>query len=321
MVEPISEIPTSQYHETLASDLKDRVPLEYRENITEGDLKETWRFINNPFSDLSFLRGGHPLAWEYGAQIKRLQGTPLFRELQEAAKKHLTLGYESPICLHQAFYLTLYESSLPRLIELRKKYDERGEFTADEDVKEMFNDLERYILTDKKAKEVFFYNLVNNVPDTSPDWEERREVAEFVRKQASNRKRFLVGDFGCGIGEWTRKFKEQLGDAATVFASDQQYHEVPYYQWAPDKGLVFFRANFMNIPLPDESLDCALLSYVIPYITKDAAARGLREIERVLKDGGCLIIGPIDKKDSWESGWAVLRKKAGLLTESEKEFI
>lgn len=313
------EISVPHHLEALASDLKDRVPPIYINNITEGDLDEAMRFVSNPFGPLDY-RHGDPLAWEYLTQIKNLQEKPFFQELQEAAREHLSRGYESPICIYQAFLLTVY--ALPDLAELKRKYEEKGAFATGEDIKEMLDDLGNCILTDGEAKRVFFSNLVNTVPDVSPSWDERKEVVEFLRKQAADKKNFLIGDFGCGVGEWSRKFKEQLGDAATIFASDQQYHgEVPHYKWAPERRLAFFRANFMNVPLPDKSLDCALLVYVTSVVTKDAVARGLREIERVLKDDSFLIVGPIDKKDSWERGWTVLRKKTGVLVESEAEFI
>jgi hypothetical protein len=325
MGETISEIPHSQNHGDLASNLKDRVPSIHAKSITEEDLEEAWRFINNPFGSLDFFHGD-PLAWDYDDQLKELQKTPLFGELQEAAKKHLALGYDSSICVYRAFYLTIHDLSFPELIGLRKKYGEKEKLTTSEEIKELFGDLEK-VLANKRTKDVFFDNLVNTVPDTSPRWDERKEVAEFIRKQACDRRRFLVGDFGCGTGKWIRKLKEQLGDATMIFASDQQYHrekdrgKVPHYKWAPDKGLAFFQANFKNVPLVDNSLDCALLSYVVTHTTKELAARGLQEIERVLKEGGCLIVGPVDRKDGYTTGWAVLRKKNGKLIESEGEFI
>lgn len=313
-----SEVLVSQRYEALVADLKNRVPYDFESDFTEEDLEFANFFIHNPHGSFDPMSVNY-LPLEFAFKLKELQETPLFSELQEAAREHLAHGYTSRICLQEAFYFTIHDPSLPQLKSLKEKYEKNDAF---KNIKEFLKDLREGILVDEEVKKIYFDYLIRSVPGGSYNWYGREDAVEFLNRQTSGKEQYLIGDFGCGIGDWTNELRKQLGDVAIIYASDQQYHKgVPDFKWSPKKGLTFFRADFRNIPLADDSLDCALMGFVIPHITENLAAQGLREVERVLKEGGCLVVGPTDKKDELNTGWAVLRKKDGVLIESEDEFI
>ena len=110
-------------------------------------------------------------------------------------------------------------------------------------------------------------------------------------------------DAACGLGAYTLAASEVVGDTGRIFAFDL---------WTPaidglaeeirTQGLSHIEAAVADIcnhiPLPDASVDVALMAMVVHDLARDHSQSGaLKEVQRVLKPTGRLGIVEYKKKD------------------------
>ncbi|WP_457608147.1 class I SAM-dependent methyltransferase [Nitratifractor sp.] len=92
---------------------------------------------------------------------------------------------------------------------------------------------------------------------------------------------------GVEIGIGTGRFAIPLGIRLGIEPSAQMAAR------AMEKGLEVIPGRAEEIPLPDESVDFALMVTTICFV--DDPARSLEEIRRILKPGGWVILGFVDR--------------------------
>lgn len=110
-----------------------------------------------------------------------------------------------------------------------------------------------------------------------------------------------VLDVGCGTGVMTRLAAEQVGNDGEVTGIDPSEEMI---QVAKEKAVKeHSKANFQlgvieSLPFDDESFDIVLSSMMLHHLPPELKVTGLREIFRVLKPAGRLMVVDVDKPTS-----------------------
>jgi ubiquinone/menaquinone biosynthesis C-methylase UbiE len=102
-----------------------------------------------------------------------------------------------------------------------------------------------------------------------------------------------VLDLGCGTGLYTVELARRVGDEGLVYAVDLQQPLVEQTRARVTAAELATRVRFhcsgaYSLPLPDQSVDLALLIATLPQIPNKLLA--LAELSRVLKRDGRLVI-------------------------------
>lgn len=110
-------------------------------------------------------------------------------------------------------------------------------------------------------------------------------------------------DAACGLGAYTLAASEVVGETGRIFAFDLWEPAIDgLTQEILARGLSHIEARIADIcrhiPLPDASIDVALLAMVVHDLARDYSQGGaLREVQRVLRPSGRLGIVEYKKKD------------------------
>jgi len=121
----------------------------------------------------------------------------------------------------------------------------------------------------------------------------------------------VPGGVGVEVGVGTGVFAARLG---VPFGVDPALKPLKI---ARDRGVDAIRAVAEALPIRDESLDYVLLTVTICYL--DRPAESLREIHRVLRRGGSIILGFVPRDSPWGKVY-MQRKKAGRRFYKEAHF-
>lgn len=106
------------------------------------------------------------------------------------------------------------------------------------------------------------------------------------------RQDMIALDLGCGDGfngTWMRDWFPE------TIASDYNISRLPRALSAGSYAKVFM-ADVRNYPAQDNSIDFILFNHVLEHIPDDIGA--LKEVKRILKPGGCLILG-VPNEGAW----------------------
>lgn len=107
-----------------------------------------------------------------------------------------------------------------------------------------------------------------------------------------------VLDVGCGTGVLTRLAAEEVGNEGEVMGIDPSAEMIQVAKHCAAK--VQSKADFQqgvieSLPFEDEKFDIVLSSMMLHHLPPDLKISGLREILRVLKPGGRLMMVDVDK--------------------------
>ena len=138
-----------------------------------------------------------------------------------------------------------------------------------------------------------------------------------------------VLDIAGGTGDLAIKFREKVGATGQVILSDINGAMLEEGRKnLIDRGLVdvgFVQANAESLPFEDNTFDCVSIAFGLRNVTdKDAA---LRQMHRVLKKGGCLLVLEFSKVDNafLEKfydfySFSVMPKLGGLIANDEESY-
>jgi SAM-dependent methyltransferase len=144
----------------------------------------------------------------------------------------------------------------------------------------------------------------------------RKYVQKVLRRELSarNRERFsALLDLGCGDGNnsvWLKEFAENL------YSSDYNMVRLARAR-ALVPGSMIFLADVLRYPAADDSFDCIFFNHVLEHIPEDLGA--LREVRRILKPGGLLVLG-IPNEGAWWWQLAYKRNPQSLQTTDHRHF-
>lgn len=117
-------------------------------------------------------------------------------------------------------------------------------------------------------------------------------------------------DVGCGTGTYTIELARRGLKAGGIDSSEEML------AWAKEKArrkdleTTFQRADAMNLPFPESSFEVVISTGLLCFLVEPEKA--LIEMHRVLKPGGRLIIGTLNR---W-SPWALFRRIKGMFKET-----
>jgi 2-polyprenyl-3-methyl-5-hydroxy-6-metoxy-1,4-benzoquinol methylase len=125
----------------------------------------------------------------------------------------------------------------------------------------------------------------------------------------------LIVDVGCGDGLLLSRIMRQTHSRGVIgldinamalqfVAAESRYHGM-------ESRVIPVRANLYILPIPTESADIVICSEVVEHLTDDTQA--LREIQRILKPGGALILTTPNDGNLLTRAWAMLKyRKTGM---------
>ena len=103
----------------------------------------------------------------------------------------------------------------------------------------------------------------------------------------------VVLDVGCGTGLLTFEAAQRVGNEGTVHAVDVQPHMLQRLNdrlsQTELKNIQTHLASVTRLPLPDHSVDHAIMISVLPMVADKGIALG--EVFRVVRPGGTLVVG------------------------------
>ncbi len=115
-----------------------------------------------------------------------------------------------------------------------------------------------------------------------------------------------VLEVGCGTGTLTLAARDRVGPAGEVCGIDviPKMIELSQRKAARAGATIGFQAGSIdNIPFPEDRFDVVLSSFMIFHMPEEVRARGIREIYRVLKPRGRLLVldmalpsGPVQQR-------------------------
>jgi ubiquinone/menaquinone biosynthesis C-methylase UbiE len=111
-----------------------------------------------------------------------------------------------------------------------------------------------------------------------------------------------VLDVGCGTGVLTRRAADAVGRSGEVWGIDPapDMVRVAMQEAARVRSSARFEVAVIEaLPFEEASFDVALANVVIHHLPPDLKPIGLREVHRVLKPGGRLVVVDLDRPRHW----------------------
>jgi len=106
-----------------------------------------------------------------------------------------------------------------------------------------------------------------------------------------------VLDVGCGDGALAVELRKRGAAVTGIDASDSMIEAARARAKAEGVDIAFQAAAVEHLPFPPESFDVAVAVTILCFV--DDAAPAFREMARVLRPGGRLVIGELGKWSSW----------------------
>jgi ubiquinone/menaquinone biosynthesis C-methylase UbiE len=143
----------------------------------------------------------------------------------------------------------------------------------------------------------------------------RTKIADLARLQPGEE----VLDVGCGTGTLAMVARQRVGETGRVSGIDPSAQMIARASHkAVRRNLVIdFQVGVIEqLAVPDQSFDVVLSTFMMHHLPDDLKRRGVREIARVLKPGGRLLVldmkGPVGPWKSRISDQLALMKEAGF---------
>jgi len=126
------------------------------------------------------------------------------------------------------------------------------------------------------------------------------ETLSRVLEKSSVKDGDLVLDIGTGTGNLAVKFLERGCEVIGLDPSAKllEIAERKAKEWRGHFKVRLCEDPFINIPFPEQTFNVIALTYSIHHLSDDAKQLSVREMKRVLKFNGQVIIGDVMFKDS-----------------------
>ena len=154
--------------------------------------------------------------------------------------------------------------------------------------------MEARFITHQQARR--FYDRIGRGQDARPLSE--RRALDALAAQGDFGRAAAVVEFGCGTGRFgARLLREELADDATYLGLDVSPHMVSLARAAvapwPGRASVELTDGAIRLPVPDESADRVVSTYVLDLLSPADATAFVAEARRVLRPGGRLALASL----------------------------
>jgi ubiquinone/menaquinone biosynthesis C-methylase UbiE len=118
----------------------------------------------------------------------------------------------------------------------------------------------------------------------------RQRAVELARVESGAR----VLDVGCGTGTLALEAARLVGHAGHVVGIDPSARQIARARTKAARGhlaIEFQTGVIEQLPFPDQTFDVVFATLMMHHLPASLKRQGLAEVARVLKPGGCLVIG------------------------------
>lgn len=146
----------------------------------------------------------------------------------------------------------------------------------------------------EKSKNYYEENDIYEIFSIAEDYPNK--IYECLLPQIKNK---IVLDLGCGTGKFMQKFYDKATKYYGLDLSDQQLNIAK--RKVDSNSVEFICCSAENIPLPDNSVDIIIATWVLGTILElDRRNKVLAEMRRVLKDNGSIYLVENDTGGEFE---------------------
>jgi ubiquinone/menaquinone biosynthesis C-methylase UbiE len=167
--------------------------------------------------------------------------------------------------------------------------------------------------TDDKTKKYYAWRASNY--DVMAEWEKEFHAEAVEIANAQKGQRVLV--VACGTGRGMIELAQAVGPTGRVDALDISEQMIEQARVKSDKlGLAervhFKQGNAKALPYPDETFDIVYNGYMLDLIPLEGFEPILKEMRRVLKPGGKLVLLNMSKLDEKKTFYESIYKWTGI---------
>ncbi len=167
--------------------------------------------------------------------------------------------------------------------------------------------------TDDKAQKYYAWRASNY--DDLAEWEQEFHGEAVQMADAQEGQRVLV--VACGTGRGMTELAQVVGPTGRVDALDLSEQMIEQARakceaLGLDEQVHFKQGNAKELPYPDETFDLVYNGYMLDLIPLDSFEPILKEMQRVLKPGGKMVLLNMSKPDEKKTFYETIYKWTGI---------